>query len=95
LFSWYIAFAELVAFMEEMNNDDDTALVFKLIDTTEMYMVRVKQLGRTAETRIQSTGLNKRLLSALSDLPTILREETYFYVLRTILDQHSLTVCLP
>ena len=58
-----IAFAELVAFMEEMNNDDDTALVFKLIDITELYRVRVKQLCLTAETHIQSTGLNKRPFS--------------------------------
>ena len=34
-----IAFAELVAFLEDMNNDEDNAPVFKLIDIAQLYKV--------------------------------------------------------
>ena len=63
-----IAFAELVAFMEDMNNDEDNAPVFKLIDIAQLYKVRLEQLGLTLDTRIHTTRLKNRLLSALSGL---------------------------
>src|SRR5207244_4765802 len=52
-----IAFAELVAFMEDMNRDEETAPVFKLIDIGNMYNVRLEQLGMTVEKRIHTTRL--------------------------------------
>ena len=63
-----IAFAELVAFMEDMNSDEDSAPVFKLVDIAQLYKVRLEQLCMTVETRIHSTRLKNKLLSALPDL---------------------------
>ena len=63
-----IAFAELVAFMEDKNNDEDNAPVFKLIDIAQLYKVRLEQLGLTLDTRIHTTRLKNRLLSALPGL---------------------------
>ena len=63
-----IAFAELVACLEEMNNDEDNAPVFKLIDIAQLYKVRLEQLGLTLDKRIHTTRLNNRLLSALPGL---------------------------
>ena len=62
-----IAFAELVAFMEDMRGDD-CAPVFKLADLGDMYTVRLEQLGVTVETRIHTTRLKMRLLSVFRDL---------------------------
>ena len=44
-----IAFADLVAFLEDMNNDEDNAPVFKLIDIAMQYKVRLEQLGRALD----------------------------------------------
>ena len=63
-----IAFAELVASLEEMNNDEDNAPVFKLIDIAQPYKVRLEQLGRTLHKRIHTARLKNRLLSALPGL---------------------------
>ena len=63
-----IAFAELVAFLEDMSSDEDSAPVFKMIDITELYTERLKQLGLTVEARIHTTRLKNQLLSALPDL---------------------------
>ena len=63
-----IAFSELVAFLEDNNSDEDTAPVFKLVDLTEMYKVRLEQLGVTVEKRIHTTRLKNRLLTVLPDL---------------------------
>ena len=63
-----IAFSELVAFLEGNNSDEDIAPVFKLVDLTEMYKVRLEQLGATVEKRIHATRLKNRLLTVLPDL---------------------------
>ena len=63
-----IAFAELVAFLEDMKSDEDSAPIFKLIDITQLYKDRLEQLGVTVEKRIHTTRLKNRLLSALPDL---------------------------
>ncbi|KAJ8380702.1 hypothetical protein SKAU_G00014800 [Synaphobranchus kaupii] len=62
-----IAFAELVAFMEERRSDD-CAPVFKLADQGDLYQVRLEQLGATVGNRIHTTRLKNRLLSELPDL---------------------------
>lgn len=62
-----IAFAELVAFMEDMRSDG-CAPVFKLADLADLYKTRLEQLGATVESRIHTTRLKLRLLSALPDL---------------------------
>ena len=67
LFITFIPF-ELVAFLEDMSSDEDSAPVFKMIDITKLYTGRLKQLGLTVEARIHTTRLKNRLLSALPDL---------------------------
>jgi hypothetical protein len=63
-----IAFAELVAFLEDTKKDEDNAPVFKLVDIAQLYKARLQQLGLTVEKRIHTTRLKSRLLSALPDL---------------------------
>ena len=62
-----IAFAELVAYMEDMR-DKESVSVFKLTDMASLYKKRLQQLGVTVGIRIHSTRLKVRLLSALPDL---------------------------
>lgn len=63
-----IAFAELVAFLEDMKSDEESAPVFKLKDIAQLYKSRLEQLGLTVEKRIHTTRLKNRLLSAVPDL---------------------------
>ncbi len=63
-----IAFAELVAFLEDVRSNEDSDPIFKLTDIAQLYKVRLEQLGLTVEKRIHTTRLKKRLLSALPDL---------------------------
>ena len=56
-----IAFAKLVAFLEDMKSDEDSAF-FKPMDIAQLYKVRLKQLGLSVEKRIHTTRLKKRLL---------------------------------
>ena len=62
-----IAFAELVAYMEDMR-DEESVSVFKLIGMVSLYKKKLQQLGVTVGNRIQSTCLKGRLLSTLLDL---------------------------
>ena len=62
-----IAFAELVAYMEDMR-DEESVSVFKRTGIVSLYKKRLQQLGVTVGNRIHSTGLKIRLLSALPDL---------------------------
>ena len=62
-----IAFAELVAYMENMR-DKESVSVFKLTDMVSLYKKRMQQLGVTVGNRIHSTRLKIGLLSALPDL---------------------------
>ena len=63
--SWLhgIAFAELVAFLEEMKGDEDYALIFKLAEVAQLYKNRLEQLGLK---HIHTTRL-KQTASALPD----------------------------
>ncbi|KAJ8886747.1 hypothetical protein PR048_012959 [Dryococelus australis] len=54
-----IAFAELVAFLEDMNSDENNAPVLKLMDIAHMYKVRPEQLGLVAEKCIHTTALDQ------------------------------------
>ena len=62
-----IAFAELLAFIEE-SKGHDCAPVFKLADLGNLYHAQLKQLGATVESRVHTTRLKDRLLSELPDL---------------------------
>ena len=61
-----IAFGELVALLGDINNDEDNAPGFKLIDIAQLYKVRLEQLGLTLDKRIHSTRLKNRLLNDTS-----------------------------
>ena len=63
-----IAFAELVAFMEDFHKEESVAPIFKLKDLAHMYTIRLKQLGVTTENRIHASRLKNRLLSVILDL---------------------------
>ena len=52
-----IAFAELVAFMEDLHKEESVAPIFKLKDLVIMYTIRLKQLGVTTENRIHTSRL--------------------------------------
>ena len=52
-----IAFAELVAFLEDTNNNEDNAPVFKLIDIALLYKVILEQLGLILDKRIHTTNI--------------------------------------
>ena len=62
-----IAFAELVAYMENMR-DEESVSEFKLTDMVSLYKKRLQQLGVTVGNRIHSTHLKITLLSAIPDL---------------------------
>lgn len=63
-----IAFAELVAFMEDLRKEEGVAPVFKLTDLAHMYKTRLEQLGAVIEGRIHTSRLKIRLLSVFPDL---------------------------
>ena len=63
-----IAYAELVAFMEDLHKEESVAPIFKLKDLAQMYTIRLKQLGVTTENRIHTSRLKNRLLSVIPDL---------------------------
>ena len=52
-----IAFAELVTFLEDTNNNEDNAPIFKLIDIALLYKVRLEQLGLILDKRIHTTNI--------------------------------------
>ena len=58
-----IAFAQLVAYLEDTKSDESTAPVFKLTDIAKLYKIRLEQLGLTVDNRIHTTRLKNRLLS--------------------------------
>ena len=70
-----IAFAELVAFMEDFRKED-IAPVFKLADLALMYKMRLEQLGVDVGGRIHTSRLKERLLAALPDLQAHSQQES-------------------
>lgn len=63
-----IALAELVAFMEKVSSDKNSAPVFKLADLAQLYKARLEQLGVVVENHLHTTSFKNRLLSELPDL---------------------------
>ena len=80
-----IAFAELVAYMED-TRDEKSVFLFKLTDMVSLYKKRLQQLGVTVGNRTYSTRLKVRLLSALPNLTAHVQEEKFFSLLKKILD---------
>lgn len=68
-----IAFAELVAYIEDFRSESSIAPVFKLADLAEMYKARLEQLGAAIDGRIHTSRLRLRLLSVFPDLTAHLR----------------------
>ena len=63
-----VPYAELVSYMEELAQNDDTVLVIKLSDLIKLYTERIRQLGVDVSSRINSTRFKDRLLLAIPDL---------------------------
>jgi len=63
-----IAFAELVAYMEDFRIDEGVAPVFKLSDLAQLYKLRLEQLGVATAGRVHISRLKERLLSVFPDL---------------------------
>ena len=63
-----IAFAELVAYMEDFQTEASIAPVFKLADLAQMYKTRLEQLGVEIDGRVHTSRLKLRLLSVIPNL---------------------------
>ena len=50
-----VVFAELVLYIEETGQDEETAPVFRLADLVQLYQSRMEQLGVQLDTRVHST----------------------------------------
>ena len=58
-----VVFAELVLYIEETRQDEETAPVFILADLVQLCQSRMEQLGVHLNTRVHSTQLKQRLLA--------------------------------
>ena len=63
-----IAFPELVVFLDDTSNDEDSAAVFRISDLVKLYKDRLEHLGVTVDSRIHSTRLKNRLIAQLPEL---------------------------
>ncbi|KAJ8407186.1 hypothetical protein AAFF_G00288620 [Aldrovandia affinis] len=63
-----VVFAELVLYIEEARQDEETAPVFRLADLVQLYQSRIEQLGVQLDTRVHSTRLKQRLLAQFPDM---------------------------
>ena len=63
-----VAFAELVSYIEEIQNDNSVAPIFKLADLVNLYSTRLKQLGTDVEQLIHSTKLKDNILGYFQDI---------------------------
>ena len=63
-----IAFAELVAYVEDIRTETSIAPVFKLSDLAQMYKTRLEQLGVEVDGRVHTSRLKLRLLSVIPNL---------------------------
>ena len=57
-----MAFAELVAFLEDTSSDEDSAAVFRLCDLVKLYKDRLEHIGVSVDSRIHSNRLKNRLI---------------------------------
>ena len=62
-----VTLSKLVSYMEELSQNVDILLVYKLSEMTKLYTERLRQIGVEVSSRINSTRLKERLLSALPD----------------------------
>ena len=60
-----LAFVELVVFIEEFHMDDETFLVFKLVELVELTQSRMEQHKVSHDSRMHTTHL-KRIVCSLS-----------------------------
>jgi len=58
-----LAFAQLVEYMSDCRRDNSTAAVFVLSELAKKYQNRLKQLGVSCDSRVNTTKLKNRLLS--------------------------------
>ena len=63
-----IAFAELVAYIEDFRMEESIAPVFKLADLAQLYKTRLEQLGVVTDGHVHTSRLKVRLLSVFPDL---------------------------
>ena len=64
-----IVFTELVLYIEETRQqDEESSLVFKLSDLSQLYISRMKQLGVKVDMRVHTTRLKERLLCEFTDM---------------------------
>ena len=61
-------FAELVLYIEETRQRDESAPVFKLAELSQLYKSQMEQLGVEVDNRVHSTRLNQRLLAEFPDM---------------------------
>ena len=63
-----IVFAELVLYIEETRQDEETAPVFKLAELAQLYHSQMEQLGVEIDNRIHSAQPKERLLAEFPDM---------------------------
>jgi hypothetical protein len=63
--------AELVLYIEETRQDEETAPVFKLAELVQLYQSRMEQLGVQLDSKVHSTELKHRLLAQFLDTRAI------------------------
>lgn len=68
-----IAFAELVAFMEDFRMEQKISPVFKLADLAKLYQTRLEELGCSTGCRVHTSRLKQRLLLAFPDIKTYMQ----------------------
>ena len=57
-----------VSYIEETQNDNSAAPIFKLADLVNLYSTRLKQLGTDGEQRIHSTKLKDKILGYFQNM---------------------------
>ena len=63
-----IAFAELVAYMEDFCMEESISPVFKQADLVNLYQTRLEELGGRTRSHVHTSMLKLRLLSAFPDI---------------------------
>lgn len=77
-----IAFAELVAHLDEIKKKKSTSPV-KLAELAKLYKDRLEQLGVQIDTRIHTTRLKNRLLAAIPDLKAFVKGKDVLLIFDT------------
>ena len=61
-------FAELVLYIEETRQDEETPPIFKLTELAQLYKSRIEQLKVKVDTRINTTRLREMILAEFPDM---------------------------